>query len=441
MAITFSGLASGLDTGTIVTELMNLERAPIERLEADQTYYNSRLKAFSEFETKLTSFMDAAETIDTVDELDSPSVTSSSDEFLTASADSDLTTGSFQVTVMALAQQQKDVSGGYADKFSDTFGTGSLSLTVGGEAHSIAIDSENNSLDGIAQAINDADLGVSATIINDGTGDTPYRLILTGENVSESFTLDSSGLSGGSDTAPTTTTTQTAQQSHIVIDGIDVYGDSNSLDSSIPGLTMELVKADPDSATTLNVSPNHDETQTKIKSFVDAYNKVINFISDQSETGWGNDSAFRSVKRSMQAMLTDTMDTGGSYSSLAQIGFETQRDGTVTLDTTTLSDALDSDYDSVAALLTGSGDEDGITDKFAAYLDEMTDSVDGIYAGRKESTESTIKRLDTRIEMMELRMEQREETLRAKFSAMETLVSGLNSQGSFLTQQLSALNS
>ncbi len=214
MSITFGGLATGLDTDAIVKELMGIERLPVKRLENDKSYYNSRLKAFSELDGKLQEFLAKAEAIDTSAELNSASVNSSTEDYLSATASGTADVGSYQVTVVDLAQQQKDVSQGYADKTSASFGTGSLSLTVGGESSSITIDAENNSLDGIAEAINDADLGVQATIINDGT-ENPYRLILTGESVSDSFSLDSSGLSGGTDANPAMTNTQVGQQAHL----------------------------------------------------------------------------------------------------------------------------------------------------------------------------------------------------------------------------------
>jgi flagellar hook-associated protein 2 len=205
---------------------------------------------------------------------------------------------------------------------------------------------------------------------------------------------------------------------------------------------MELLKADPDilTPTTLNISSDNEETKNKIQSFVDAYNDIITFIGEQKDADWGNDSAFRSVKRRMQDLLVTPQAAGGSYSTLSQIGFETQRDGTVTLSSTKLTDALTEDYDSVVGLLAGLNDSGGIAAQFASYLDDITDSTNGIYASRKESTDRNIRRIDQRIDILELRMEQREKTLRAKFSAMENLVSGLNAQGSFLAQQLASLN-
>jgi flagellar hook-associated protein 2 len=437
MSITFGGLATGMDTESIITELMKIERFPIDRLKKDQAYYNNRLDAFSQLDGKLKGFLEKAEAIDTRAELKSPSVNSSSEDYVSVTADSKAQLGSYQLTVLDLAQQQKDVSQGYADKSASTFGTGSLSLTVAGVASTITIDATNNSLEGIAQAINDAGLGVGAAVINDGT-DTPYRLVLTGESVSNSFTLDASGLSGGTAANPTMSNTQVAQQAHFLLDGIDVYSDSNTVNSAVPGLSIELLKADDQATTTLNVSSDNDATTEKIKEFVTSYNEIITFIADQKSAGWGNDSAFRSIKRGLQNLLV-SQQGDGAYTSLSQIGFETQRDGTITLNSSSLSSALANDYDSVIGLFSGDSSVEGIGSKFATYLDTLTDSVDGLYAGRKETTDSNNRRIDQRILNMEARLEQKEKTLRAQFSAMEDLVSGLNAQGGYLLQQLASM--
>jgi len=105
MSITFGGLATGIDTEAIISELMKIERSPIERLEKDQAYYNNRLKAFSELDGKLKGFLEKAEAIDTRLELNSPALKSSSEEFVAATADSKAQLGSYQISVLDLAQQ------------------------------------------------------------------------------------------------------------------------------------------------------------------------------------------------------------------------------------------------------------------------------------------------------------------------------------------------
>jgi flagellar hook-associated protein 2 len=365
-------------------------------------------------------------------------VKQSSAQYLATAVDSQAAAGSYQVTVMALARQQKDVSPGYADKSAALFGTGSISLTVGGLSHELAIGAQDNSLEGIARVINAADLGVGATLIHDGTA-SPWRLVLTGNEVAETFALDSSALTGGTAEPLQMSTTQAAQRAQLNIDGITVYGDSNRIDGAIPGLSIELLSADPNAVTMVQVAADRDASTAKIRDFVTAYNDIVTFIAQQRDSSWGNDAVFRSVKGGLQSLLVQSQGTG-AYSSLAQLGFATQRDGQISLDEATLSRAMAEDYEAVTRLFAGAAAGGGISSRFAAYLGQVTDATTGFYAGRQEGTASSIRRIDQQISSLEVRLEQREKTLRAQFSAMENLVSGLNSQGSYLLQQLSSIS-
>lgn len=192
MAISFGGLATGMDTNSIVDQLMAIERQPINRLNRDKTWFNSREAAYGAFDGKLQNFLSSIENLGSSDELRKMSVAAASDEFFSVSAGSGAQPGaSYQVEVVSLAQVQKNVSQGYVDKNAASFGFGELTLTVGdNEAVTITIDETNNSLEGVMEAINVADTGVNASIINDGT-DSPYRLVLTGEDVASNFSLTS----------------------------------------------------------------------------------------------------------------------------------------------------------------------------------------------------------------------------------------------------------
>lgn len=192
MSITFSGLATGLDTDSIVSQLMDIERYPITSLEADKTWLESREASYAALDGKLQNFLSKIENLGTSDDLIKKSATSSSDEFFSVTAEAGaLANSSYQVEVVSLAQVQKNVSQGYATRDTDSFGVGELTLNVGDEDPVvITIDESNNSLNEIVEAINNADAGVNASIINDGT-DSPYRVVLTGEAVATSFSVSS----------------------------------------------------------------------------------------------------------------------------------------------------------------------------------------------------------------------------------------------------------
>ncbi len=533
MSITFGGLATGLDTNSIVKELMALERQPIKRLEADKSWLTSRQQAYSAFDARLKGFMTSVGKLTTAENLRQKSVSTSSQDFFSVTSSSQALEGtSYQVEVVSLAQVQKSVSEGYASKSDALFGSGELTLTVGdAEAVTINIDQSNNSLEGMMRTINEAGAGITASIINDGT-DSPYRLVLTGKDSATSFSLGGSlttyagdvssqlqaggfadqqvayfgsgtlTLSGGhvitmenqsnsltdlmaainaqTDTtgiaaeivadgdnfvlslaggsiestdftsgqtgAPILTQTQNATRAHIRVDNIDIYADNNSIRDAIPGITLDLHKAEVGQSTTIGVSLNEASIKEQINDFVKGYNEVMSFISSQSvkEGSSGGilsgDSGMHNVKRRLQSFLTLAVGGVGNFSALSQLGMETQRDGTLKVNDTKLDSAIKNNLEDVEKLLAGDEDTKGIASTFQDYLQGLTHTVDGLLATNKKSTESTVKRIDSRIEQVEARLEKKEETLRSRFNALEQLVSGMNAQSNFLTQQFDLLN-
>jgi flagellar hook-associated protein 2 len=437
--ITFGGLATGLDTGSLIDELMAAERQPLTLLENDKTWLNNRLTALQQFDAKLNSFQVRAESLGSSESISARQVTQTSNEYFSGKASADALLSNYQVEVVSLARVQKDASQGYADKTALEFGTGNLTLAVGeNDPVTIEMTSENNSLEGLMAAINDTDAGVTASIINDGT-DAPYRLVLTGDDVAADFSFDTSGLSGGTYEMPVFATTQSASQAHIRVDNVDIFAASNTLTEAVPGVTLDLIAAEEGVTTGLGVALDKTSITQKITSFVSGYNSVISAISESSEGALGSDSGLNSIKRRLQNMLSERIPNSGNFTSLAQLGLETQRDGTLTLNEDVLSDAIGSDFDSVAKLFTGEGEVEGIGTRFTSYLERLTDSGDGFLAGRKESINNNIGRIDKRIEMTEMRLEKREQTLTNQFTALEMLVSELNTTGDYLTKQMESL--
>lgn len=457
MAIQFGGLATGLDTNSIVESLMQVERLPIERLNVDKTWQSNRLKALQEFDTKLKSLLSSVEKLADRDQYFTKKATAGSTDFFTATATNEALAGtSYQIQVESLAQVQKSYSNavdglgndsGFSSRDGAILGTGSVIINVAGVDHTIELTSENNSLQGLMQAINDADIGVSAAIVNDGTA-SPYRLTLTGSSVDNSFSFDASGLAGGSESFAGLETTQPASQAHIIVDGLDIYSSSNTVTDAIPGVTLNLLKAESTTQTSLAVSSDESAVDANLKGFVAAYNAVVSFVHSQSAVGeskggiLGGDSGLNAVKRRLQNLLTSSANQPGSpLQTLSELGLETQKDGTLILDNEKLSQAREQNFDALVNLLAGDGDEsDGIAAQFNEYLEALTDSRDGLYAGRSQAINDNLKRMDERIVQMEMRLEKREETLRAQFTLMEQLVSTMNAQSSFLSQQLDMIS-
>lgn len=443
MAISFGGLATGLDTNSIVEQLMNAERAPLVRLEADKTWMNNRLAAFTELDTRLKSFLTSIDNLGSKEELQQQRITSDSSDFLTASiSDEALLDTSYQVEVLSLAQVEKNYSDtGFNSKTDETFGAGTITINVDGTDHEIAIVSgENNSLEGMMKAINDADIGISAAIVNDGDATNPYRLTLTGDTVGQAISISDDTVNLG-----TFTESQAATQAHVKVDGLDVYSNSNTIEEAIPGVTLNLVKAELGETTKISIALDNSSIKGKISAFATGYNDVVSFITGQSTYGGtdggvlGGDSGINAMKRHLQDWLTTQSSNTGSFSSMSQLGLETQKDGTIMVNDEVLSAAIDSDLDSVVSLLAGPNGDDGLAKTFQDYLESQTSSTVGMLAGRETNITSGLSRIDDRIEQMEKRLEKREETMRSQFNAMELLVSSMNAQSDYMTQALSGL--
>lgn len=424
--ITFGGLASGMDTESIITALMEIERQPIDSLENDQAYLEAETQAYSEFNTKMSSLLNAIEDLDTLKEVASYAATSNDESLLTATASSTASPGSYDIEIISMAEVQKDVSAeGFADTSTTTL---SGSLTIG----ETTIDYSDVTLGELKDLINAEDSGVSAAIIYDGT-DEGYRLIMTGAEAGVVTEISGSG-SISIDTA-TDGHTKASSQAHIVVDNIDIYSTSNTITSAIPGVTLDLFDTSLTGDTmTLTVATDTDSITAKLDTFVSSYNDIVTWIDEQVDADWGNDSAIRTVQRKMQTLLSTQLENSSTYTSLISLGFETDYEtGTISYDSSTMNDAIDDNIDEFLSLIAGDDENDGIMDLFGAYFDLMTDSTDGAYAIRKESNDSSISRIEDKIYTMELRLEQRETTLRAKYTAMEELISTLNSQTSYLS--------
>ncbi|PHR29413.1 MAG: flagellar hook-associated protein 2 [Desulfotalea sp.] len=481
MSITFSGLATGLDTDAIVSGLMAIEKAPLNRIQARKTADKQRLDAFAQFKTKLDELKATVGDMTLTSQVRSTKVSLSSEDVFSASTTSGAV-GKYDISVAQLSQVQKNISDGFSSKTESTFGTGSIEIN----GKTISVTAENNSVTGLVQAINEESetTGVHATIINSGK-EGPYRIVFTGKDANTSFTLKSTltGASGNPEhNFNNTQEVQSAQQAIVFIDGIKVTSDSNTISDAINGVSISLNSvsetshagtsevdvdpwdwADPPVYTTnqMNIEPDTGALKEKITAFVTSYNDIMDWInsgyeefggssevtekneSDEDDPTLGSvlrgDSTINTIKRQLQTMLTDTVENNGGFRILSEIGIATNRNGTLSQNNKKLDTALEGNFNNIVSLLSGDDEADGVMKKFNSLLLKMTSSTMGMYATQKKSYESSLGDYDRQIDQMELRLSKRELSLRKQFTAMEQLVSSLNAQGDFLTQQMNAL--
>ncbi len=448
--ISFGGLATGIDSSKIIDSLLAIERQPIDRLEAQKKLQAAKFDASGKFDSALDALMTKVGTLSSATSLRSQTVSASSSDFLSATASSSAATGTYEVKVGRLAQVEKAVYAGVADKNSTTFGTGTLVLNNDALAApvSITIDNTNNTLQGIRDAINagSQDHGVLASIVNDGSG-TPYRLVLTGKAVANAnISLDASALTGGTGVFPVkdTAVSRSAQTALIQVDGISITSDTNTLTEAIPGVTIDLTHADPAFnplvpnwsalvGTTLKVASDSSAMQSKVEEFVKAFNAVVSAAGDTNLSG---DSTIRAILSNLRSKLTNS----ASGTGLFQLGITSQKDGTLLVNSAKLAAAIKDNQTGVESLLAGTATSDGIADLLKSSLSNYTSATIGFLAARQKSYDASIHRIDSEIIRNEVRVAAKEEQLTAQYAALEKLVSSLNSQGSYLTQQMNVMS-
>ncbi len=427
--ISFGGIVSGLDTGSIVSQLVALRRQPIQRLETKKTNLNRSIAAMDDLKAALAKLDSAAKALDTQGEFNSKVGRSGNEDFFTASADSSTPNGVYQITVDRLAQTHREVSQSYAST-TDSVGTGDFTFTLDGVVTTVSLTAGGDTLADLKSAINAADAGVNATIVNDGTG---YRLLLGADEsgVANRFTVDASGLTGG--TALTITNSTLGDDAQITIDGsISVTSSTNTVSDALEGLKLEL-KAE--GTTEVTVEGDSSELAKKIQAFADAYNGVVDLLDNQNKAGGAleNSPLVRTIRSRLSSTMTSRVDTGGTFGVAADIGLSLDRYGKMVFDSSKLGDAIEQDYQSVLELFTreaGEGDV-GIASAIKSTVDGINASSNGLLRFRKDAIDSEIKRLDSRIERDERSISIYEQTLNRKFSAMEQTISRLQSQAGF----------
>jgi flagellar hook-associated protein 2 len=467
--ITFGGLATGLDTSSIITQLMNLERVPEQLLQAQQKTNTNKISEFQKIEDALTSLQTVVNGFNTPGTFSTLKSSVADSSVLTATATSNATPGTHTVQVVSIAKNQRQVSTGVASNTSLVFSTGSFTIDDGaGTATTVNIAEGQNSLQGIASAINASGANVSASIINDGTN---YRLVVTGKDT-KNYTFDFGGLStppeGGTGALTPTLlgsgdpTYQAGADAQLVVDGVAMTKTSNTVSDAIQGVTLNLLTEG--ATTTVSVTTDTDAVKQKINDFVTAYNKVRTLINSESVYNTdtkkagvlSGDSTVRTIQQQLRSLLTAAVPgVNGAIKSMADLGIKSDsKTGTLSVDSTKLSDALDDHYSDVVDYFTHNGDsvatlptgQYGIARQFNLVIETMvhpyiSDGLadNGTIEVRKKGLAKINDDIDERISEMEDRISQMQDNLQKQFTAMESMVSSLQSQGSMLTNYLNSL--
>jgi len=434
--LTAAGVGSGLDIEGIISQLMALERRPIQALEDKKAGYEAELSAVGRLRSAVSTLEAALGDLKTLDRFEVYTATSEDEEAFTATAGSAAAPGTFEIQVQNLAVAHKMGSVSFADTDTTTIGAAGdqITLTVG--TRSFSVDAGGLTLAGIRDAINNApdNIGVSASIINED--DANHYLVLT-SNETGTANAVSLSFTGSVGTELGMTTISAAEDAQILVDGTyTITRASNTITDAIDGISLELHAENP-TAATLTVARDVEAVTESVRSFVDAYNELRSTIDTLRDGELQADSTLRRIESRMAGVLSTVPGTDiGAYRYLFEAGVETDKEGRLTLDTGKLEEAISKDFESFARLF--AHDDQGYVFRLQSVVSDFL-LPDGILDNREDGIDSRIERIDDRIANMEYRLEIVEGRLRRQYSALDAMMGQLIASSNFLNQQLANL--
>lgn len=412
------GIGSNLDVNGIVQKLMSVEQQPLDSLKQQESSVKTKVSALGTIKSALSSFQTSVQALSSSSAFQKATVTADDSGIVSGSGSTGAVAGSYSLEVSKLAQAQKLVATGQANT-TDTFSTGTITFdfgTISGGAFdsntgqytgasftsngsgtkTVTIDGSNNSLSGIRDAINAAKIGVTATIVNDGSA-SPYRLVLTdntsGKESSMKITVSDPGTlqdllqhDPSNDTGQALKETVTAQNAEFKIDGISFSKASNAVTDAIAGVTLNLKKTNSGSPTTLNVNYDTESVKSAINQFVTSYNDLRGKIStltaydatNKKASALTGDATVRNIQFQLDSMLAAPITSSTNlFTQLSEIGVSKQSDGTLKVDSTKLDDAVSNNFSSISSLFAAGATA---SDSLVSYVSSSTATVAGNYA-------------------------------------------------------------
>jgi len=466
--ISSPGIGSGIDVQSIVSQLVKLEKAPLTQLQAQASSIKTKLSSYGSVQSQVSALRDAAAKLSNSSGWNSVTGSSSNPAAIGVTVAAGAPATSLSMEVSQLAKAQSTASS--AVPTGTTVGTGTLTIELGrwsgssftagsGTPVNVTIDASEDTLADIAAKINNAEAGVSATVLRDASGE---RLLLRSKETGlengfritavddDGNNTDASGLSrlsfdGVSSTG--TAQSQAAQNALATINGVSIETASNRLSDSLPGMTLQLnqVTSQP---VEINVSTDLEAIRKNVTAFVDAYNSLNSNLVAATKYDAGTktagvlqgDSSAIGLQNALRSMMR-SVSGSTPFTRLADIGIEMQTDGRLNIDSTKFDAAL-SQPDQMKMLFTietGNPATQGLGLKARTFSDGLL-SIDGLVSSRKNALQKSLDRNDQEQDKVEERAARAETRYLAQYNAMDANVARLNGLSTFVSQQITLWN-
>jgi flagellar hook-associated protein 2 len=454
-SVVSTGIGSGLDVTGIVQKLVEAEGAPKSaRLDTAEAKAQAKLSALGSLRSALAGFRDTIAKLKNIEAFRGRQVTLSKEDFITGTATSAAAPTSYAIEVDRLATAHKLQSVPPFVAATAPIGTGTLAITSAGVTVNVVIDGTNNTVEGVAAAINAsaASERVIASVITGTNGTATLTLTARNTGAANAITVAQSGGDGGlaviayPPSGTGLTQSQQALNSRVLIDGIEVTSATNTISGAVAGVEINLLTANADGVTTL-LTVGYDKAGARktIDDLVTSYNTVVDAIKSVSSydverrTGGPlfGDAGLRNIVFQLRRELGSTVpDVDSSADMLSKIGVSVALDGKMSVDGTKLDAALNADFNAVGELF--AAPDVGLAVKLDKLLEPYLQT-GGVFDSRDASIKSTIADIDDQREALNTRLLELQTRYLRQFNALDGLLAQLNATSNFLTQQLSQL--
>jgi flagellar hook-associated protein 2 len=411
MGLRSPGIGSNLDVNSIIDQLMTFERRPLTLLTRKQDSYQLKISSYGTLRSSLSTFQTAVQKLNDLNKFQTLKATPADVTLLTAGASASAVPGSYSIETTQLAQAQSVASNAYASG-ATVLGTGTLSFsygtynagtntfTVNGSkpTQTVTIDAAHNTVSGIRDAINAAKIGVTASVVSDGSA-TGTHLVLTSNDSGAANSIrltvtSTDGLAQQINYDPTLpdgagqnlTQSRAALNATFNVNGLAITSPTNTITTAIPGVTLNLLKTNTGAPTTLTVARDTTAAAAAVQDFVNAYNdltKQVQKLTSYDATTHASaalvgDPGTRTIENGLRGIISSAVPgLTGTYTSLSRIGVSFRRDGTLVLDNLKLSSALSANANAVGSLFAASGTT---TDSLIAFSGSTNNTKAGTYA-------------------------------------------------------------
>ncbi|TXH61621.1 MAG: flagellar hook protein [Burkholderiaceae bacterium] len=451
--ISSPGIGSGLDVNSIITQLMAIEKQPLTKLQGAQSKIQTEISEVGKIKSALSSFRDAAAKLASTDFWRTTTGTSSNGAVSIATSSS-ASPAQYSVDVTSLAKAQTIAAPAVASSTA-TLGTGTLTIqrAGGGDPFNITIDG-TDTLAAIRDKINAAGAGVTASILNTGTG---ARLMMranaTGTDNAFTTTVTGTGLDGLTFNAATQTGGATASQpaanAAATINNLPVTSQSNTLTDVLDGVTLTL-NAETAGPVTVDVAPDTDALKKALNEFASSYTTLAKTIVtatkyDAAAKKGGplqGDSSIVGLQSQLRAMVGGSSGASTVFARLSDMGFEMQQDGSLTVNSTKLDKAI-ANLPELKAAFSNSSTTDATLDGFGKRFRVLASTVlgvDGSLSSRTDGLNAKLQRNQKDQDRMQQRLDETQKRLEKQYTALDTQLGKLNGLNSYVSQQITLWN-